>query len=57
MTPKTTLTSAAMKAVPKLVSSAFNVRSSVTRRQKPEIPTSLERSTNAASGMRMRRVR
>ena len=57
MVPKTTLTTAAMKAVPKEISSAFSVRRSVAMAKKSAQPSAAERQTSPVSGMRMISVR
>ncbi len=57
MVPNTTLTAAAISAVPKLISNAFSVRRSVAILQKSAHPSAAERHTRPDSGIRMTRNR
>ena len=57
MVPKTTLTSAATKAVPNEISSAFSVRRSVAMAKNSAQPSAAERHTSPVSGIRMISVR
>ena len=57
MVPKTTFTSAATKAVPNEISSAFSVRRSVAMAKNSAQPSAAERHTSPVSGIRMISVR